>query len=106
MAEDGHLSQMVDSLDRKDLGIILAEKMSINLLLRKCQAINIFQQMRQEVVMLVPEMDIQFLAIIHMAIMADGLLGQVAMPHITTFPHTEHAIAGIELPNILGGVLC
>lgn len=27
-------------------------------------------------------------------------------PNTITFPHIEHAIAGIELPNILGGVLC
>ena len=43
MAEGGLLSQMVDSLDRKGLGIILAEKMSISSLLRKCLVIDIKQ---------------------------------------------------------------
>ena len=47
MAEDGHLSQMVDSLDRKGLGIILAEKMSTNSLLRKYQAIDICQPIQE-----------------------------------------------------------
>lgn len=34
------------------------------------------------------------------------LLTRATMPHTITFPHTEHVTAGIELPNILGGVLC
>lgn len=106
MVEDGHLSQMADSLDRKGLGITLAEKMSIHSLLRKCQAINICQPIPEELAMLVVERDIQFLLLIAMAVMQHTLLGQVVVPHTTTFPHTEHAIAGIELPNILGGVLC
>lgn len=106
MAEDGLLSQMVDSLDRKGLGIILAERMSTNSLLRKCQGINICQPMPEELAILVAERDIQLLLLITMAVTPHTLLLQVVANHITTFPHTEHAIAGIELPNILGGVLC
>lgn len=106
MAEDGHLSQMVDSLDRKGLGIILAEKMSTNSLLRKYQAIDICQPIQEKLAMLVAERDIQFLLLITMAVMQHILLGKVVAPRTTTFPHIEHAIAGIELPNILGGVLC
>lgn len=106
MAEDGPLSQMGDSLDRKGLGIILAERITIPSLLRKCQAINICQPIPEELAMLVTERDIQFLLLIAMVAMQHTLLGQVAMPHTTIFPRTEHAIAGIELPNILGGVLC
>ena len=41
MVEDGHLSQMVDSLDCKGLGIISAEKMNTNSLSQKCQGIII-----------------------------------------------------------------
>lgn len=106
MAEDGHLSQMADSLDRKGLGIILAERTSIRSLLRKCQAINIGQPISEELAILVAERDIQLLLLITMAVMQHILLGQAVVPHITTFPHIEHAIAGIELPNILGSVLC
>ena len=104
--ENGPLSQMVDSLDRKSLGIILAEKMSINSLLKKYQGINICQPMQEELAILVAEWDIQLLLLITMAVTPHTLLLQVIANHITTFPHTEHAIAGIELPNILGGVLC
>lgn len=106
MAEDGHLSQMVDSLDRKGLGIILAEKMSISSLLQKYQGINICQPMQEELAILVAEWDIQLLLLMIMAVAQHTLLLQVIVNHITTFPNTEHAIAGIELPNILGGVLC
>lgn len=102
MAEDGPLSQMVDSLDRKGLGIILAERMSTNSLLRKCQAIA------------TPILKCKVPAIgLLMGEMADSsmvfgkiLLTLATMPHTTTFPHIEHATAGIKLPNILGGVLC
>lgn len=106
MAEDGHLSQTVDSLDRKGLGIILAEKMSTNSLLRKCQAIDICQPIQEKLAILVAERDIQFLLLITMAVMQHILLGKVIAPRTTTFPHIEPAIVGIELPNILGGVLC
>lgn len=106
MAEDGHLSQMVDSLDRKGLGIILAEKMSIRSLLQKYQDINICQPIQEKLAILVAERDIQFLLLITMAMMQHILLGKVIAPRTTTFPHTEHVTAGIELPNILGGVLC
>ena len=102
MAEDGHLSQMVDSLDHKGLGIILAERMSISSLLRKCQAIP------------TPILKCKVPAIgLLMGEVADSsmvfgkiLLTRATMPHITTFLRIEHATAGIELPNILGGVLC
>ena len=102
MAEDGHLSQMVDSLDRKGLGIILAEKMSTNSLLRKCQAIA------------TPILKCKVPAVgLLMGGVADSsmvfgkiLLTRATMPHTTTFPRIEHVTAGIELPNILGGVLC
>lgn len=106
MVEDGHLSQMVDSLDRKGLGIILAEKMNTYSLLRKCQAIDICQPTREELAIWVAERDIQLLLLITMAVMPHTLLGQAVVPHTITFPHTEHVIVGIELPNILGGVLC
>lgn len=104
MAEDGHLSQMVDSLDRKGLGIILAERMSTNSLLRKCQAIN--TDLQEGLTLLHILVIIGLLNIsTHKTTMPLFIL-QAAMPHITTFPHIEHATAGIELPNILGGVLC
>lgn len=106
MAEDGHLSQTVDSLDRKGLGIILAEKMSIRSLLQKYQDINICRPKQEELAILVAERDIQLLLLITMAVTPHTLLLQVVANHITTFPHIEHAIVGIELPNILGGVLC
>lgn len=106
MAEGGPLSQTVDSLDRKGLGIILAEKMSIRSLLRKCQVIDICQPIQEKLAILVAERDIQFLLLITMAVMQHILLGKVIAPRTTTFPHTEHVTAGIELPNILGGVLC
>ena len=106
MAEDRPLSQMVDSLDRKGLGIILAERMSIRSLLQKYQGINICQPMQEELAILVAERDIQLLLLITMAVTQHTLLLQVVANHITTFPHTEHAIVDIELPNILGGVLC
>lgn len=106
MAEDGHLSPMVGSLDRKGLGIILAERMSTYSLLRKCQVINICQPMQEELAILVAERDIRLLLLIAMAVMQHTLLGQAVVPHTTIFPHIELAIAGIGLPNILGGVLC
>lgn len=104
MAEDGHLSQMVDSLDHTGLGIILAEKMSINSLLRKCQAIN--TDLQEGLTLLHILVIVGLLNISVRKITMPLFILQAVMPHITTFPHTEHAIAGIELPNILGGVLC
>ena len=102
MAEDGHLSQMADSLDRKGLGIILAERMSTNSLLRKCQAIAtpILKCKLPAVGLLMGEMADSSM------VFGKILLTLATMPHTTTFPHIEHATAGIELPNILGGVLC
>lgn len=105
MVEDGYLSQMVDSLDRKGLGIILAEKMSTNSLLRKCQVIAICFTAGQ--ILLHSGEAVVGLQNIWQQIITMPLLPiQAAMPHITTFPRIEHATAGIELPNILGGVLC
>lgn len=105
MAEDGHLSQMVDSLDRRGLGTILAEKMSTNSLLRKCQAIVICSTAGQ--ILLHSGEAIVGLQNIWQQIITMPLLPiQAVMPHTTTFPHIEHVTAGIELPNILGGVLC
>ena len=106
MAEGGHLSQMEDSLDRKGLGIILAEKIITDSLLRKCQAIDICQLIQEKLAILVAERDIQLLLLITMAVMQHILLGKVIAPRTTTFPHIEPVTAGIELPNILGGVLC
>ena len=102
MVEDGHLSQMVDSLDHKGLGIILAEKMSTNLLLRKCQVIAtpILKCKVPAVGLLTGEVADSSM------VFGKILLTRVTMLHITTFPHIEHATAGIELSNILGGVLC
>ena len=106
MAEGGHLSQMVDSLDRKGLGIILAEKMRTNSLSQKCQAIFIIIQLYYKGIVNLELTPMECIKPMHM-IKDNFRLGlRAVMPHITTFPHTEHATAGIELPNILGGVLC
>ena len=106
MAEDGHLSQMVDSLDRKGLGIILAEKIRTNSLSQKCQAIFIIIQLYYKGIVNLELTPMECIKPMHM-IKDNFRLGlRAVMPHITTFPHIEHAIAGIELPNILGGVLC
>ena len=107
MAEGGHLSQMVDSLDRKGLGIILAERMSTNSLLRKCQATTMLLGTQG-----VQQMDLETLALLTRGVLESLMLMttvrgiEVEINHITTFPHIEPAIVGIELPNILGGVLC
>ena len=74
--------------------------------LRKCLAIDIYQPTQEELTIFLKEQGIQFLFSMIMAVMQDALLEKAVVPHTTTFPHTEHAIAGIELPNILGGVLC
>lgn len=107
MVEDGHLSQMVDSLDHKGLGIILAERMSINSLLRKCHVIimnnkllSISQETLIDVVIILVKV-----ALFYMTILWLRILRGIAT-RTTTFPHIEPATAGIELPNILGGVLC
>jgi hypothetical protein len=107
MAEDGHLSQMVDSLDRKGLGTILVEKMSISLLLRKCQAIAMNSKLLSnsletpiDVATILVKVTLFYMTILRLRI----LRGMET--HITIFPRIEHATAGIELPNILGGVLC
>lgn len=104
MAEDGPLSQMVDSLDRKGLGIILAEKMSTNSLLRKCQAIN--TDLQEGLILLHILVIVGLLNISTRKTIMPLFILQVVMPRTITFPHIEPAIAGIELPNILGGVLC
>ena len=108
MAEGGLLSQMVDSLDRKGLGIILAEKMSTNSLLRKCQGIIIALIQNGLRDQLLRKLLIDILCAMEETI--NHLLFhwkiRVVMPRTTTFPRIEHATAGIELPNILGGVLC
>lgn len=104
MAEGGPLSQMADSLDRKGLGIILAEKMSTNSLLRKCLVINIKQIGPRK--MAIQELSVW--VVLHQILeMLREIYGQkAAINHTITFPHIERVTAGIELPNILGGVLC
>ena len=107
MAEDGHLSQMVDSLDRKGLGIILAERMSTNSLLRKCLVIAMNSKLLSnsletpiDVVTILVKVTLFYMTILWLRILR-GMETRT-----TTFPHIEPATAGIELPNILGGVLC
>ena len=105
MAEGGPLSQMADSLDRKGLGITLAEKMNISSLLRKCQAIAIPPISHQ--ISCLPLAALDLLQDIKKMIQTESIsIIQAVMLHTITFPHTEHVTAGIELPNILGGVLC
>lgn len=105
MVDNGQLSLMVDSCDLKGLGIVLAERMNINSLLQKCQAIAT-QQISQLILLInLVELDLRP-DIKRMTLMLPISIIQVTTPHTTMFLHTEHAIVGIELPNILGGVLC
>lgn len=105
MGEDGHLSQMVDSLDHKGLGIALAEKMSTHSLLRKCQVIAIPPISHQIFCLLLAALDL--LQDIKKMTQTESIsIILVVISRTITFPHIEHVTAGIELPNILGGVLC
>lgn len=98
MVGNGQLSQMVDSLDRRGLGMVLVEKTNINSLLRKCQVTAICFTAGQ-ILLHSGEVIVGLQNIWQQVITMPLLLIRAVMRHITTFPHTEHAIAGIEHPN-------
>ena len=93
--------------DGRFLGIILAEKMSTNSLLRKCQGITMNSKLLSnsletsiDVAAILVKVTLFYMTILWLRIIR-GMETRT-----TTFPRIEHVTAGIELPNILGGVLC
>lgn len=103
MAEDGQLSQMEDSLDRRGLGMDLAERMNTNSQQMNCLAIT--TELLQGLVLLflivLLNMVAEELQLQHQILQLIEPEVQEIIGHTTIFPHIEPVIVGIELPSFI-----